>query len=271
MATVFYDGMPNVNEKLNELYTAFAAGPYSAVPLSGGTMTGALFTPLLATDKLYVGYQGGAPQNVISIPGPETTKLLTMVSCGEFYVGAGTFGSSAATVMNLVRNVVTNRSINVPGTVNANGADYAEYMVKRADCAAVAPGQVVGIDGEGKITDRWNMAVTFAVKSTNPCIVGGDNWAAHLGQRPEGDQAEYDAALEAARQTVDRIAFAGQVPVNVQGAEPGDYIVPVADGAGIGALMVREDDLTFKQLLRAVGKVIAIEDDGRARIIVKVG
>lgn len=36
MADKFYDGMPNVNEKLNEMDRAFAAGPYNALPLSGG-------------------------------------------------------------------------------------------------------------------------------------------------------------------------------------------------------------------------------------------
>ncbi|MEF2265347.1 tail fiber domain-containing protein [Janthinobacterium sp. LS2A] len=40
MADYFYDGMPNVNERLNLLYLAFAAGPYSALPLSGGVLTG---------------------------------------------------------------------------------------------------------------------------------------------------------------------------------------------------------------------------------------
>ena len=45
MADFFYDGMPNVNERLNLLYVAFAAGPYSAVPLVGGTMTGPLLAP----------------------------------------------------------------------------------------------------------------------------------------------------------------------------------------------------------------------------------
>lgn len=40
MADYFYDGMPNVNERLNLLYTAFAAGPYNALPLSGGVLTG---------------------------------------------------------------------------------------------------------------------------------------------------------------------------------------------------------------------------------------
>ncbi len=42
MADFFYDGMPNVNERLNQLYSAFAAGPYNALPLVGGTLTGQL-------------------------------------------------------------------------------------------------------------------------------------------------------------------------------------------------------------------------------------
>uniref|UniRef100_UPI001C59BAE5 hypothetical protein n=1 Tax=Janthinobacterium sp. UMAB-56 TaxID=1365361 RepID=UPI001C59BAE5 len=82
--------------------------------------------------------------------------------------------------------------------------------------------------------------------------------------------ATFEAELEQLRQTVDRIAFAGQVPVNVQGATPGQYIVPVQDCEGIIGMAVDEADMTFTQYMRALGKVIAIEDDGRARIIVKV-
>ena len=81
--------------------------------------------------------------------------------------------------------------------------------------------------------------------------------------------ANFDAALEAARQKVDRIAIAGRVPVNVLGAQPGDYIVPVQDGAGIKGIAVREDDLSMKQYLHAVGRVISIEPDGRAYVMVK--
>ncbi|MBW3496986.1 tail fiber domain-containing protein [Janthinobacterium sp. NKUCC08_JDC] len=42
MTDYFYDGMLNVNERLNLLYIAFAAGPYNALPLTGGNMTGPL-------------------------------------------------------------------------------------------------------------------------------------------------------------------------------------------------------------------------------------
>ena len=81
--------------------------------------------------------------------------------------------------------------------------------------------------------------------------------------------AVFDTALEAERQKVDRIAIAGRVPVNVLGAKPGDYIVPVQDGTGIKGIPVREDDLTMKQYLHAVGRVISIEPDGRAYAMVK--
>lgn len=81
--------------------------------------------------------------------------------------------------------------------------------------------------------------------------------------------AAFDAALEVERQKVDRIAIAGRVPVNVLDTQPGDYIVPVQDGAGIKGIAVHEDDLSMKQYLHAVGRVISIEPDGRAYVMVK--
>ena len=48
MADYFYDGMPNVNERLNLLYSAFAAGPYNALPLTGGALTG----PVVSTSTI---------------------------------------------------------------------------------------------------------------------------------------------------------------------------------------------------------------------------
>jgi hypothetical protein len=130
-------------------------------------------------------------------------------------------------------------------------------MVKCGDFA-LSKGGIAGIDANGKLTNVFADAVSFVVKSTDPSYVGNDKWGVDL----EGD------ALEAARQLVDRIAFAGQVPVNVTGAKAGDYIVPVVDGTGIKGIAVTSP--TFEQYQIAVGKVIAIDTDGRARIIVKV-
>lgn len=240
------------------------------------------------------------------------TRNLEITNSAIFNVGGNGYGNGTECVMRLTQAALNGRSINAAGTVNASGADYAEYMVKASSCSPIAPGQVVGIDTEGKVMDQWEGAISFAVKSTNPCMVGGDTWAAGLGMRPlrperlapstrpvietpatdevpatyrmedvPGDtDAEwsarmapieaYDAALEAARQKVDRIAFAGQVPVNVLGAMPGQYIVPIRDGSGIAGMAMNEADMTLAQYMRAIGKVIAIENDGRARMIVKV-
>jgi hypothetical protein len=197
---------------------------------------------------------------------------------GYFYVNvADSYGWNAAThVLGLGKISANNRSINAAGTINASGADYAEYMSKAGDFN-LAKGAVCGVNANGEITNTFVDSVSFVVKSTNPSYVGGDTWGTEeiVGAKPDMNDVEefaaWEAKLEAKRQKVDRIAFAGQVPVNVTGATPGQYIVPVAtaDG-GITGIAKDEADLTLPEYMRAVGKVIAIEDDGRARIIVKV-
>ena len=306
MADKFYDGMPNVNEALNEMDRAFAAGPYSALPLTGGNLTG----PVTSTS--YMALEGAfAAKGYLTI-GPVTTenkhKIYANVfqfgeilqlgrsgaanPCFSFNASSGAGGwAYAESVLFVGKNSITARSANLAGTLNVSGADYAEYLIKGLLCGTIVPGQIIGIDADGRLADKWDLAVSFAVKSTNPCVVGGDTWASHLGPRPiapvrqdddtdeewvdalaavQGAQHAFDIELEHARQQVDRIAFAGQVPVNLQGAAPGQFIVPVQDGEGIGGLAIDESDITLRQYMRAIGRVIAIEDDGRARIIVKV-
>lgn len=88
----------------------------------------------------------------------------------------------------------------------------------------------------------------------------------------EAELPIWEAALEAARQQVDRIAFCGQVPVNVETATLADceaaladgepaYLVAVANGGGIGVQLVRESDMTLPLYMRRVGKLWAIRDD----------
>jgi hypothetical protein len=200
-----------------------------------------------------------------------TTNLQT-----AYFMGVSSAGeNAAASAIGVRKNGTTSRSINAGGTINASGADYAEYMTKAGNFT-VAKGDVVGIDAQGNLTNVFADAVSFMVKSTDPSYVGGDVWGSEeaLGlTKPtdESTQAEKDAfnaALEAARQAVDRIAFAGQVPVNVTGATAGQYIIPVNDNGAIKGEAVSNP--TFEQYQIAVGKVIAIESDGRAKIIVKV-
>ena len=218
-------------------------------------------------------------------------------STALFY-GTDAAGNSTSNTGFIIRKVnATGRSINAAGTINASGADYAEYMTKAGNFV-VSKGDVVGINAEGQLTNVFADAVSFCVKSTDPSYVGGDVWGNEeaLGlvqpkqptQRQateeaeaetdeefairqsqyESDKAIFETALEAARQTVDRIAFAGQVPVNVTGATAGQYIIPINDNGAIKGEAVSNP--TFEQYQTAVGKVIAIESDGRAKIIVKV-
>lgn len=276
-----------------------------------------------------------------------------------FFYGVASGGESAtATAIRVRKNGTTSRSINAGGTINASGADYAEYMRKTESCGQITKGAIVGVNSAGELTDKWADAISFVVKSTDPSYVGGDTWgseevlgmarpaepqfnpptyngAADPGDAPvpppepeagasddqlsaylealelyqqaaadyervksnfAQDQAAYaakveiakqifdtatyptykkelatfEAALESARQKVDRIAYAGQVPVNVVDATPGQYVVPVPDGEGIGAILVDEDDMTLKQYMKAVGVVQNILEDGRANVRVKV-
>jgi hypothetical protein len=141
----------------------------------------------------------------------------------------------------------------------------------------IAKGDVCGINAEGKLTNVFADAISFCVKSTDPGLVGGDSWFTEPrplgvnGTEVSAGTPEYDAwyaRMETARATVDRIAFCGQVPVNVTGTTAGQYIVPFNDNGAIKGQAVSNP--TFEQYQISVGKVIAVEADGRAKIIVKV-
>lgn len=283
--------------------------------------------------NLLVGVPTGT-SHVIDRAAAEQTPILivssrqTGVRSAMFYAVTGSdgwAGSGAALYLNAHSG--TNRSINAKGTINAGGADYAEYMTKAAGCGLIAKGDVCGVNVDGHLTKVWADARSFVIKSTDPGVVLGDAWGQSVGPRPEGpgeepaapiappgapaseaeadmeawraivaaypaQQAAYqsahaawttakaaydtalpawEAALEVERQKVDRIAFAGQVPVNVSGTfAVGDYIIAAASGAGIKAVAVPEADITFDQYRRRLGKVWAVRD-GRAWVDVQHG
>ena len=197
---------------------------------------------------------------------PLSTLMYT--GLGNVTYAAGENGADAAFYAR--KGPSSGRSINAAGTVNASGADYAEYMEKSGDFT-IAKGDICGIDANGKLTNVFADALSFVVKSTNPSYVGGDTWGSELtvGEKPT-DPAElqvWEAKIEAARQKVDRIAFAGQVPVNVTGATAGQYIVPINNNGAIKGEAVSNP--TFEQYQQAVGKVISVTND-TPTIIVKV-
>jgi hypothetical protein len=287
-----------------------------------------------ASGNLLVGV-ASAGQHTIVKTGAEATFLLnvsgTTDGALQVYRGTGDTASYAATCTRIQKNSSTDRSINAAGTVNASGADYAEYESNNG--LTIAKGDIVGFKSDGTLTRTFSEAVRFAVKSTNPSYVGGDTWGSEdaVGVRPDapvriadkteqvlvseavpaiaevldedgnvttpavaaveavyetnvieaGDtdaewavkQADYaqakatfEAALEAARQLVDRVAYSGKVPCNVLNTTPGGYIIAVDDAGSIAGEFV--DDPDFAQYKRAVGRVNRILPDGRCEVAV---
>jgi len=284
-----------------------------------------------------VGFTGWGSSHIISKGTDVTTTILDVSYSCTFFVGDGYGYNTSACTVRAMKNMTTGRSINAGGTINAGGNDYAEYYRKATTAGVIAKGQIVGIDVDGKITDKWAGAVSFLIKSTDPSYVGGDTWgsedalgmkrpiepvfeapqyagAPHPGEAPGDDAsdeereayeaamtaykadqpayadavkgaqvnfetttmpaykkalAKFETALEQARQRVDRIAFCGQVPVNVYGAKPGQYVLPVQDGDDIGGQLVDDAAITFDQYRRVVGIVQNILPDGRANVRVK--
>lgn len=234
------------------LTNRFALG-VDSLKVAGGLVIGAGIASLggtgsqlnLTTNAI----EGGV---VLAIAGSHTSNITAICDV------AGTGASNTGTGFQIQKHSSTGRSINAAGTINASGADYAEYEEKSSGCGEVAKGQIIGFDAAGKITDKWASAISFGIKSTAPSYVGGDNWGA----------VSVGAELESARDKVDRIAYSGKVPVNLTGAAPGDYIVAVQNGDGVGGLVVTQP--TFDQYRAAVGRVRTIDTDGRAIVAVIV-
>jgi hypothetical protein len=194
---------------------------------------------------------------------------ITMADISSVNGVGGTNNSGGLLLMK--RDTGNLRSISAAGSINASGSDYAEYMTKSDECGDIDKGDVVGVDANGKLTKIFNDSISFVIKSTHPSYVGGDTWLTENQSNPEHEDyinpksEEYNIA----RASVDRIAFCGQVPVNITGTfNVGDYVYPQANGTGIEA--VAKSNPTFEEYQLCVGKIWAIQEDGRPFVSVKI-
>lgn len=150
-----------------------------------------------ASGHLLVGATSGS-SHIISKGGAEGASVLTVAGAAYgtvfFGVSAGGYSGTGA-AQAIGKHSVTNRSINAAGTVNASGADYAEYLTKAASCGTIAKGEVCGVDVDGKLTQSWAASRSFVIKSTEPSLVGGDSWASGLDPRPEPPTPVGDAPV----------------------------------------------------------------------------
>ena len=154
----------------------------------------------------------------------------------SFYGADGAGASGAASAATFGRILSTGRSISTPGTINASGADYAEYVRKSLACGTILKGDVCGIDRDGHLTRTWAEARRFVVKSTDPNLVGGDTWAAHLAPKPEAPiyatpayegPAEPTAPIEPAAFVAPVIEVPVQ-PVRADGEDDDAYLLRLA-------------------------------------------
>ena len=251
----------------------------SAGPTFTGTLTAATLSAGSTTlDSLTVSSSTAVFRGPSSGVGYSAQFLNNAISGSQDIFIEQANGNAAGTTgtMRVSKATGNDRSINASDTINASGADYAEYMVKAESCGVIAKGNIIGVNASGNLTDKFSEAHSFVVKSTNPSYVGGDSWSdgnPAVGPRPEpantedeAEKAVLEAELvkwkerhEAARATVDRIAFSGQVPVNVTGAKPGQFIDAADDGNGSITGIV-----TDAQGINTVGRVWKILEDGRA-------
>ena len=239
---------------------------------------------------VYLGKGWGATNHRINLEKPQGCTILVIsgysgASNDSVVISAasGAGYNGALTVMGVTTNTSTGRSISAGGSITGGGNDYAEYIVKRNDAGCIQKGQIAGIDSCKLLTDKWSLACSFVVKSTDPSFVGGDSWDKHIGNRPQQTTcitdeefapvlAEYEEKLEEARNKVDRIAFSGQVPVIVSGSyNVGDYILPIEgpDDTIIG-VACSLSNLTLEDYGKTIGKVWGTCLD-KAWVAVKIG
>jgi hypothetical protein len=221
-----------------------------------------------------------------------------------------TVTTSDDTVLNVGKGSGSDRSINALGTINASGSDYAEYMKKSRSDLVIKKGDIVGINNDGELTNVFSESIQFVVKSTDPSYVGGDSWKQGTVNTPKypsvllrvdeySNISSQDANLYSYweeqnlyantkqlnvfyeenekyledknlhRNPYDRIAYCGQVPVNIYDAQPGQYVIPkqTEDDRISYELTITP---TFDQYKLSIGKVIKIQEDGRAFMIVNV-
>jgi hypothetical protein len=240
--------------------------------------TNAAFSRTISTSGVGIGNAPTPAAGRLHVRGVGTAELIFLAdnSSGQYSIKSannnqtlnGTPNGGIAAIY-CMKSSSTSRSINAAGTVNASGNDYAEYETKAEGTNDIAKGDVCGFDVDGLLTDKWSESISFCVKSTDPSFVGGDAWGGW--DSTTTDQSGREQFVETARAAVDRIAYAGKVPVNFTGGNVGDLLVPIeGDNDTITLKAVSKQNLILSDLIDSIGKVKNIESDDRRIIIVNV-
>ena len=143
-----------------------------------------------ASGNLLVGTSSGSHhtirKNVTADAGVAVLEVAgsSGATIGAFFGVSGYGANAANSAFKLGKDNTTGRSMSVGGTAYFSGADYAEY--RKNNGLTISKGQIVGYKTDGTLTLTWSQAILAGVKSTDPCIVGGDVWGTEekVGARP---------------------------------------------------------------------------------------
>lgn len=128
-------------------------------------------------------------------------------------------------------------------SLQSTGSDVAMYLPKNSTCGNIYKNWICGIDANKEITDKFDEAVTFVVRTTQPSLIANNNYA------PEDIGSE---------KSVIPITLCGLVPVNIS-APVGSYIIPIKNSNGSIGMTYKETP-TFEEYLISIGKVIKQEE-----------
>lgn len=240
----------------------------SIIPSTEGNIVGSSTIPF---QTIYAGSGGvnigigGSPVVVGNVSGQPVLTVKTTAGafadiwCSNVSVkNNGSITAPNATITNfgatnIVASNATIHTINVVEQIVTPGADYAEFVAKADPSASYAPGQVLGMNSNGELTDIFADSMHFMIVSSQPSIVGG-----RLDDSPEFAYSN------------EKMAFCGRVPVDCVSCSVGDYIVPVADAQGkVSAMPVGANNVSLQQYMSAVGHVVSLSNGVVPIVVVK--
>lgn len=232
--------------------------PKTVVAGYGGLVLATANTPratITQDGNLLIGVANGT-NHIISKPVGEGALVLQVAGQAggvttEFYGVAQQGYNGAGGALFVGRNGATGRSINAGGTINANGADMAEYKRKAAGCGAIAKGDLCGVTTGNELTRTWGQSIDFVIKSWRPHTVGGDTWGHADSVTPDGERIG-EKPVEPVEPAVPDLPEVEPLPAFVQ-ADPGTF--DEAEPASFGEPMpqVPEAPVLFDQPLPGVG------------------
>lgn len=180
-----------------------------SITRSGINITGYTLNSNNSSIDLTMGADGTLQNTAATAAGNQIyTVRGSNVNCNFFERGSGGFGANAANACLKVATMqTTNRSVATGGTINASGADYAEYRPVK-DGIVIKKGDLAGLNSDGELTNVFSeITGRVYIKSTAPNLVGNDSWGSEerlveiykiepVGEKPRTGDTKYQPQRE---------------------------------------------------------------------------